>query len=73
MTSKQRIVDAAHRHPLYQAVADHFGDGVLPTWNFAKYLIGRDGAVKGIFPEHMSPQDPQIVTAIVRELAAPAH
>ena len=68
VTAKQSIVNGDKRHALYHYIADEFGEGALPKWNFAKYLIGKDGTVKGAFPEHMSPRDPQVVAAILREL-----
>jgi glutathione peroxidase-family protein len=57
-----------NRHALYEFIADSFGEDALPIWNFHKVLIGRNGQVKGLFPASMAPNDPQIVTAIHREL-----
>ena len=42
------------------------------TWNFEKFLIGRDGAVAARFAPDMTPDDPQIIAAIDAELAKPA-
>ena len=38
-------------------------------WNFEKFLIGRDGQVIQRFSPDMTPDDPQLVTAIERALA----
>src|SRR5262245_34715773 len=42
--------------------------GVL--WNFEKFLVGRDGRVAARFAPSMTPDDPSLVSAIERELAA---
>jgi hypothetical protein len=70
VTSKQGIASPDSRHAFYAALEDEFGDVAIPKWNFAKVLIGRDGEVKGLFPPHMQPSDPQLVAAIQRELDA---
>lgn len=41
-----------------------------PEWNFAKYLIGRDGALVTKFAAGTEPEDAEITSAISRELAA---
>ncbi|BCP54299.1 glutathione peroxidase [Kaistia sp. 32K] len=53
------------RHPLYDALA---GDQDI-SWNFEKFLIGRDGAVVARFAPKTEPQDPAIVEAIETELS----
>lgn len=45
--------------------------GKLPTWNFAKYLVGRDGHVLQYFDPKTQPDDPKLVAAVERALAAP--
>jgi glutathione peroxidase len=44
--------------------------GKLPTWNFAKYLIGRDGHVVSYFDPNTVPDDPKLVAAIETALDA---
>lgn len=52
------------------------GYGLTPNpepevlWNFEKFLIGRDGAVKARFAPATSPDDPALKAAIEAELAA---
>ena len=52
------------------------GYGMTPNpepeilWNFEKFLVGKDGMVKGRFAPAMTPDDPELVAAIERELAA---
>lgn len=41
-----------------------------PEWNFAKYLIARDGSLVGKFPASTEPEADELVTAIDRELGA---
>jgi len=38
-------------------------------WNFEKFLIGRDGAVKGRFSPDIAADDPRLLAAIDAELA----
>jgi glutathione peroxidase len=47
--------------PVYTFLAAKHG---APTWNFHKYLVGKDGQVLAAFPAKMSPEDPSIATAI---------
>jgi glutathione peroxidase len=42
------------------------------TWNFEKFLIGRDGNVAERFSPDTKPDDAKLVAAIDRELAKPA-
>lgn len=41
------------------------------SWNFNKFLIGRDGLVKARFGSKIGPADAELTTAVERELAAP--
>jgi glutathione peroxidase len=70
MTSKVEIVAANKRHPFYKWVAEEFGEGALPRWNFHKYLIGKDGSLVGTFPAKAAPLGPDMVGAINKALAA---
>jgi glutathione peroxidase len=54
-------------HPFYQALASD--TGTYPTWNFHKYLIGRDGKVIAEFSPRTKPYDDQLVGAIESALA----
>lgn len=70
--------------PLFEKVQTKKGDGQsslyaklgeasgkLPTWNFAKYLVGRDGHVIQYFDPKTQPDDPKLVAAVEQALAAP--
>lgn len=43
--------------------------GKSPTWNFGKYLVGKDGAVLGFYPSKVAPDDPELRKAIEAALA----
>ncbi|WP_122316387.1 glutathione peroxidase [Pseudomonas cichorii] len=63
-------VNGAHRHPLYRLLA---GEGAeFPgdiTWNFEKFLVGRNGGVIARFSPRMAPDDPAVIQAIEKALA----
>lgn len=41
-----------------------------PTWNFTKYLVGRDGKVIARFGPKTTPEDPEMRAAIAKALGA---
>jgi glutathione peroxidase len=58
-------VNGAGRHPLYQwLVGSEAGGGKDITWNFEKFLVGRDGGVLARFPPRTPPDAPEVVAAI---------
>jgi glutathione peroxidase len=44
--------------------------GRAPDWNFYKYLIARDGTVLASYPSKVTPEDPQLLREIEKQLAA---
>lgn len=62
-------VRGASAHPFYRWAAER-KPGQTPQWNFHKYLVGRDGALRAAFATQVDPSDPRIVSAIVAELGA---
>jgi glutathione peroxidase len=44
--------------------------GHLPAWNFAKYVIGKDGKVVAFFPSDVTPESPALRQAIANALSA---
>ncbi|MCY1145617.1 glutathione peroxidase [Actinoplanes sp. Pm04-4] len=66
MFSKITVL-GADRHPLYAALA---GDQDV-QWNFEKFLISRTGEPAARFAPGVTPDDPELVGAIERELGAP--
>ncbi|MGE0040999.1 MAG: glutathione peroxidase [Vicinamibacterales bacterium] len=69
------------RFPLFAKVVTRPGDqqspvyrllgesGHLPAWNFAKYLVGRDGQVRAFFPSQVAPEARELREAIEAALA----
>jgi len=66
MTEKVEV-NGADRHPLYQVLAeqpDAEGYAGDIRWNFEKFLIGPDGAVRARFSPQTRPDAPEVVAAI---------
>ena len=59
---EKTMVKEKNANPFFAALAD--SAGTYPTWNFHKYLIGRDGALISEFSPRTKPQDPKVVGAI---------
>ena len=38
--------------------------GEEPSWNFCKYLVGKDGKVIGFWKSGTAPSDPELMAAI---------
>jgi glutathione peroxidase len=66
MFAKTDVVGEA-ANPLFARLASASEE---PEWNFAKYLIGRDGSLVTKFPAGTEPEDEEIVAAIGRELSS---
>jgi glutathione peroxidase len=55
------------QHPLYSLLsetADDSGKAGNVSWNFEKFLVGRDGRVVRRFRSKVKPEDPRIVEAV---------
>ncbi|NLF31280.1 MAG: glutathione peroxidase [Planctomycetes bacterium] len=66
-------VKGPQQHPLYAWLTDpsiHPDTGGEIPWNFAKFLIGRDGRVVARFEPKTRPLDPQVVQAVQAALEA---
>ncbi|NWH07550.1 MAG: glutathione peroxidase [Alphaproteobacteria bacterium] len=68
LTTKQPVIGGA-AHPFYQWVAQELGEGAAPKWNFHKYLIGKDGSLKGTFGSMVVPEDAGLRQAIDEAVA----
>ncbi|MDT4924422.1 MAG: glutathione peroxidase [Pseudonocardiales bacterium] len=65
-------VNGPERHPLYEVLvqaADSAGVAGDVQWNFEKFLVGADGAVRRRFRPQVKPLSEEIVGAIDAELA----
>jgi glutathione peroxidase len=67
---KVQTKGGAGQSPLYAALSK--ASGKLPSWNFGKYLIGRDGRVIDFFTPATDPEDTKLTVAIEKALAEPA-
>jgi len=64
-------VKGEEQHPLYTALTGK--DGVFPgnvSWNFGKFLIGKDGKAIARFEPKQKPDSEPVVAAIEKALAA---
>ncbi|MBT8071031.1 MAG: glutathione peroxidase [Xanthomonadales bacterium] len=59
---EKTTVKKPNAHPFYHSLAD--ASGTYPTWNFHKYLIGRDGELISEFSPRTQPYDDKLVAAI---------
>jgi len=64
-------VKGDNKAPLYKYLTegDHPGKGEV-TWNFNKFLVDRHGNVVAHFDSKVTPETPELVSAVERELAA---
>jgi glutathione peroxidase len=56
----------AEQSPVYALLGK---SGSLPSWNFGKYLVGKDGRVLQFFPSKVAPEAPELRKAIDEALA----
>lgn len=64
-------VNGPDRHPLYAALAgpsSPFPGDI--TWNFNKFLIGRNGKIAHRFDSDVEPESPELMKAVEAALAA---
>jgi len=53
--------------PVYKLLG---ATGHLPSWNFGKYLVGKDGKVRAFFPSDVTPDELALRAAITDALKA---
>jgi len=64
-------VKGEDRHPLYSQLAKQPEPiGQEPEWNFAKFLVGRDGRVVARFASRTKPTDEKLLEAVLAELGS---
>ena len=66
MFSKLVTKEGADQSPIYAYLGQ---GGELPSWNFAKYLVGKDGKVIRFFGSKVTPEDKELRDAIQTALA----
>ncbi|MSP59200.1 MAG: glutathione peroxidase [Myxococcales bacterium] len=62
------VIRGEGQSPVYRFLTAAHGE---PKWNFHKYLVGRDGAVRAAFSSRVSPNAPELRQAIDEALGAP--
>jgi glutathione peroxidase len=62
------VVKGEGIHPLYKWLTDQTEKKEI-EWNFAKFVIGKDGDVKGRFSPRTKPDAPEVLAAIDKALA----
>jgi glutathione peroxidase len=67
MFSKVVTKPGRDQSPVYSYLG---ATGHLPAWNFAKYVVGKDGRVRAFFPSDVTPEDPALRRAIADALKA---
>ncbi len=65
MFSKISVL-GADKAPLYQYLTQTGGE---IEWNFTKFVVGRDGQVVARFPSKVTPDSPEVISAIQKALA----
>jgi glutathione peroxidase len=67
MFSKVVTRPGAEQSPIYRYLGS---SGQLPAWNFAKYVVGKDGRILAFFPSEVKPESPELRAAVSKALAA---
>src|SRR5688572_6406555 len=67
MFSKVVTRQGSGQSPLYRFLGT---SGHLPAWNFAKYLIGKDGRILAFNPSDVTPESPKLRADIAKAIAA---
>ena len=61
------VTKGAGQAPVYEFLTNGFP---VPTWNFSKYLVGKDGKVIAFFKDKVKPDNKDLIAAIDAALAA---
>lgn len=56
----------ANQSPIYSFLAK---SGKLPAWNFAKYVVDKNGQIVAFFPSQVTPESAELRGAISKALA----
>jgi glutathione peroxidase len=59
----------SQQHPLYDRLTHAVEPGGEVAWNFEKFLVDKQGNVVARFKSSVSPESPELISAIERELA----
>lgn len=67
--SKIETRPSSSQSPVYALLSTQTGE--LPTWNFGKYVVGRDGKARRFFEASTKPDDPRLLAEIEKALSEP--
>ena len=67
MFAKLSTQPGPDQSPIYRYLG---ASGHLPSWNFSKYVIGKDGRVIAFFPSAVTPESAELRSAIAKALTA---
>jgi glutathione peroxidase len=70
--TEKAVVRGATAHPFYRWAESVLGTDAAPSWNFHKYLVGRDGKLIRAFGTRVEPGSKEVLAAIEAALASPA-
>jgi len=62
LMEKVEVQPGPGQSPIYAWLQERTGE--VPSWNFGKYLVGRDGVTVRYFGPRTQPDDPELVAAI---------
>ena len=68
----KEVVKGPGKSPLYKYLTEDNPKKSEISWNFNKFLIGRDGQVIAYYNSDMKPESPELKTAIEKALAEKA-
>jgi glutathione peroxidase len=66
MFAKLSTRPGPNQSPIYRFLGT---TGNLPAWNFSKYVVGKNGRVIAYFPSSVTPEAPELRSAITKALA----
>ena len=69
LTTKE-VVKGPQAHPFYRWANGELGAASAPSWNFHKYLVGRDGRLIAGYGTRVEPLSAEMIKAIETALAA---
>lgn len=59
----------SQKHPLYARLTEAIAPASEVSWNFEKFLVSKTGEVVGRYRSSVTPNSPELIEAIERELA----
>jgi glutathione peroxidase len=66
MFAKGNVKPGPDQSPVYAFLT---ATGNVPSWNFCKYVVGKDGKVKAFFPSKVAPDASELRELLIAELA----